>query len=312
METKKIVMGVISVAVAIVVLMSMIPIFTDAGASEDTYTNEGFFYANYLTSTSTDTLTWDYADPTILTINDIDVDTSQWDSSYQNVTVAFSNKWFIRFALDTTVIYLYDVDTAISSSTDYCSPSNEKNFSMVCASGTATITMGEEVYTETIAGDGLIITGENTGAYVMKKSSTNAYVLGDSLVYGSGRTDRALGTQGTSTNIMYKASVDDGAVLIGISPNTYEVTTTSVTYSEVSNGHEDLYQLSKFTVGLTDGENTGTLTYNQIFVPSEVHAERSVHASPVEATLIGLIPLLMMVGIMLTAVGLFIAKYRKN
>lgn len=311
MNAKSITIGVVAMVVATVIVVTCaVPIISDSVKTEDTYTNEGFFYANYLTSASTDTLTWKYTNPTVLTVNDVDVDTSQWDSSYQNVTVAFSNKWFIRFALDTTVIYLYDVDTALSSSTDYCSVANEKNFSMVCESGTATITMGEEVYTETITGDGLIITGESKGAYVMKKSSTNAYVLGDSLVYGSGRTDRALGTSGTSTNIMYKASVDDGAVLIGISPNTYEVTTTSVTYSEVSNGHEDLYQLSKFTVGLTDGENTGTLTYNQIFVPSEVHAERSVHVDGPTGDILAVIPILMVLGIVIGAVALFLTNRR--
>lgn len=311
MEIGKLPMAIVGITIAVIVCaVVLIPVVQESTQAYDTFTNDGFFHANYLNTESTDVMTWDHTNPSVITINNVDIDTSTWDSSYNNVTLAFSNKWFIRFALDTTVIYLYDVDTVPSSATSYASPTNEKDFSMVCASGTATITIGTDEFVETIANDGLIIASETTAPYVMKKSTTNAYVLGDSLVYGSGRTDRALGVASTSVNMMAKADVDDGCTLIGLSPNTYTVTTTEVTYTTVDNGHDDLYQLKNFKIGLTDGVNSGTVTYNQIFVPSSVTAERSVHPDQTTTQLINVIPILVIIGIVMLAVGTMI-YYRR-
>lgn len=309
METKKIVMGVISVAVAIIVLMSMIPIFTDAGASEDTITNKGFMSAKILDESTTATISWEYTNPTILVVDDVEINISNIESSYSAITIAFSNDWFIR-AVQNTGLILYKTGTSSASAIEGATVSSEKDFSMTVASGVATIGIGENTYEYTIDGDGLIVTTEENAPYVIKKSTDIAYVNGDSVVYGVGRTDRALNVSGSSFNAIFKASVDDGVTAISYSPQ-WTVTGSSVAYTDNAT-HEDLYDLTAFTVSLFATENSGSVTYNQIFVPTQVTAERSIHASPVEATLIGLIPLLMMVGILLTAIGLFIAKYRKN
>lgn len=303
MDLRKNIMMIVSVMVAVIIALSvLVPVIQDTSASEDTFTNEGFFYARALNSDSTDILEWDPANPTKLVINNVEVDTTTIDSSYSNVTVAFSNDWFIRFALDTTVIYLYEADSEVSSSTDYASVSNEKTFNMTCLNGVATITIGDATYNETIQGDGLIISPDKAD-YVMKKSTTKAYVVGDSVVYGSGRTDRALGVQGTSFNAMFKASVDEGVIPIAYSPNTYTVTDSSVTYTDIAGGtYVDLYELTDYKITITDGTNSGTITYNQIFVPTEVNAERSVHVSTIEASLLGIIPLLVVIGIVIGAV----------
>lgn len=310
METKKMVMGVISVAVAIIVLMSMIPIFTDAGASEDTFTNVGVFNAKSMDATSSHTLTYDYTTPTILTVDDADIDMSNTPLTYASVSVAFSNDWFLRYILSNNSLILYKCGTNSAAAIKTIAPSDEANVSVTISDGSATIVMGESTYSYTVDGAGMIITSD-VGDYVVKKSTDKAYVNGDSVVYGIGRTERALGTSGTSFNAMISASVDDGLTPIYYSPEYTFSENESVNYTENSS-HKDLYELSGFTFNLVSGGEDHPVTYNQIFVPTEVTAERSAHASPVEATLIGLIPLLMMVGIMLTAVGLFIAKYRKN
>lgn len=290
-------------AIGVLVFASLlIPVVNDANDIEDNFNNTGFFYAKELNENSTDTLAWDHTNPTILTVNGVDIDTSGMDSSYTSISIGFSDKWFIRFALDTTIIYLYDVDTAISSSTDYASPSTEKDFLLECSSGVATITIGTETYTETISGDGLIIS-EKPAGYVMKNATTSAYVLGDSVVYGVGRTDRALGVSGTSYNTIFKATVDDGVTPIAYSPNTYTVTGSSVTYTAGTSGYNDLYLLSNCKLNLTDGNNTGTVTYNQIFVPASVTAEKSIHADEPTRDILAVLPLILICALIMGVLG---------
>lgn len=311
METKKIVMGVISVAVAIIVLMSMIPIFTDAGASEDTYTNEGMLYATPLNDESEYTIEWKYETPTTLTVNEdvFDLTAILSGTVYQGFTFLFTDEWMLRYQADSSSILLIKVNEA-ATTVDTASVSTEKDLTVSISEGAAAITIGTTTYDYVVDSDGLIITNDEDAEYVLKTSTDKAYVLGDSMIYGAGRTGRPFGA-GTALSTLGKGSVDDG-MTIEISPSSYSVDSSSINSVSVS-GHESLYEVTDFSFVLNNGSGTTTtITYNQIFVPHEVTAERSVHASPVESTLIGLIPLLMMVGIMLTAVGLFIAKYRKN
>lgn len=279
----------------------VIPTIQDITATENKYTNSGYFYATAINDESEDTLSYDYTNPSVLTINGVNVDMSTISTSYDNVTVAFSDKWFIRYAISTGIIYLYETDTEATGSVSYASPSTEKNFSLTCASGTATIVIGSDTYTETITGDGLIISSEKS-EYVMKKSMDKAYVNSDSLVYGAGRTDRALGVQGSSYNAIFKASVDDGVTVIGMSPNTYSITDSSVTYTDLSGSVLDLYELTGFSVSLTDGVNSGSITYNQIFVPSEITGELAKHLDSTEVVLLGLVSVLILVAIVMMAV----------
>ena len=290
-------------AIGVLVFASLlIPVVNDANDIEDNFNNTGFFYATALNENSTDTLAWDHTNPTILTVNGTDIDTTRMDSSYTSISLGFSDKWFIRFVLDTTTIYLYEVDTVSSSTDVYASPSNEKDFLMECNAGVATFTIGETTYTETISGDGLIIS-EKPAEYVMKKSTTAAYVLGDSIVYGVGRTDRALGVAGTSYNVVFKASVNDGVTPIAYSPNTYTVVSSSVTATDGTAGYVDLYQLTNCKLNLTDGVNSGTVTYNQIFVPATVTAEKAIHADEPTRDILAVLPLILICALIMGVLG---------
>ena len=306
METKKIVMGVISVAVAIIVLMSMIPIFTDAGASEDTFSNvEGS--QSYMTKIGTDTESYTLVidgenNPGYVTVNGVDIrpnpgtlfcidgfglirnHTGYTDDRFSAVRLEFGNSL---------------------GSTNYV------NLSIV--NGVCTYIYGTQTTPATIdisaGGFGII----DKGNYVMTNADQHKYLNSDSEIYGQGLTTVTGGAW--NTQLVVKGTIEDGITVTNIYPPAQADTVFSditIVNTEVS-GHEDLYDMEKITFVATYSTNDPTdCTYNRVIIPAEVTAERSVHASPVEATLIGLIPLLMMVGIMLTAIGLFIAKYRKN
>lgn len=301
METKKIVMGVISIAVAIIVLMSMIPIFTDAGASEDTFTNDTNVLWRMKALENGDTYTFTGATDT-WTLNGVD---QGIPANGQNALLG--PDWCVRAngqARGSTISgNLYNTILAVTSE-------DTITFTAQGLGGDAT---------QSLPGYGV----DKNGDYALTIfGQMSAYANGNSVIVGTGNT--AVDNVGFVCHV--EATVDDGATFTimdnrgGVHISNVVLSNTKVNYTTVD-GYKDLYKVSSITTDIafdsTDGDNvttshTGSIEYSSVVVPYEVTAERSAHASPVESTLIGLIPLLMMVGIMLTAVGLFIAKYRKN
>lgn len=298
METKKIVMGVISVAVAIIVLMSMIPIFTDAGASEDTFKNEGNGQYAFISGEDTYTLEWKYSDPTNVIVNGVTV-----AGVPGNESIAMGD-FTVRIQPSATgyaQLILANNESGITANA-----SDQKDFTFSYSDGTVTVTNGTT--TKSFESDGFYAIVSDEGTHTMKSTTSTAYIKETDELLVMGITN--VGTQ-WNTGYMVEGTVTDYEVSQWTGTNSY--TPTNITDDSTKiNGYKDLYSIKQFQWTIDNSGTSQTVTYNYFLVPIEVTAERSVHASPVESTLIGLIPLLMMVGIMLTAVGLFIAKYRKN
>lgn len=305
METKKIVMGVISVAVAIIVLMSMIPIFTDAGASEDTFTNKGFFYVDSLDENQSVTYS---CDPNGAYVDGVAI-TGEYATGYSGgASIAYTENFVVRWA-GTGPYALRGAYWAYNQTGSASITFNgDGTYSGTYTSGSTTTDISG-TFTEFY---GLVL--ENSDR-VMTTSSSDKYANGDTIINGTGLSRCVNINEYYVINI--EGTIDDGVTVTAYSQlNGSEVTdlvisNIEINKSEVSN-YIDLYDIESITFDVTLDDKTDSLTYTVFTLPTEVSAERSVHASPVEATLIGLIPLLMMVGILLTAIGLFIAKYRKN
>lgn len=299
METKKIVMGVISVAVAIIVLMSMIPIFTDAGKSEDTFDNSdsAFYFMKELESGDSWTRTngvWAYNGETLT------------NSSNDNVSIVVTENTVFR-------------QSGQVRGTTY-GGNTINTVDVVTVDTTDVIKLNTNTTINYTVGYGAVTEGD----LILKNYTDKAYVHGDTPIWVTGVTGLPQTSSLGNLVCHVEGTIDDGFTITvdpvsnGAASNIV-VGDYTVNYSEV-NGYKDLYLIENIQFGITadytDSDVTTskstTATYSTFILPKEVTAERSAHASPVEATLIGLIPLLMMVGIMLTAVGLFIAKYRKN
>lgn len=301
MNLGKNIMMIVSLMVAVIIALAvLVPVIQDTSASEDTLKNTGIFNAKSLTETSETTLMFDHTNPNILTVDGVDIDMSNTVSPYSQVTVIFTNDWFARYILGNQAIAVYKCGTNSANAIGGGSVSSGNDLSISISNGSATITFGETTLTYDVSGDGAIISPTEAD-YVIKKASDTAYVNSDSIVYGAGRTDRALGQSSTSFNAILKASIDDGVTPIAYSPQYNFSETQSVNYSEVES-HVDLYSLTGFTFNLTAQDVEYPINYNQIFVPTEVTAERTVHVTPIEASLLGIIPLLVVIGIVIGAV----------
>ena len=306
MEIGKLPMAIVGITIAVIVCaVVLIPVVQESTQAYDTLTNEGIINAEILDATSEKTLTYDHTKPSIIVVDDVEIDLSSLSSPYSSLTIVFSDDWFIRYV---SGLALFKCGTNSANVVDSATASNEKDLSLTISSGSATIVIGETTYNYDIDGDGFMVTTDKSD-YVVKTASSTSYVKSDSIVFGIGRTDRALGTSGTSFNFMGKASIDDGVTPLYYSPQYNFGETESVNYT-TDTTHLDSFMLTGFTFNLTSGGVEHPTTYNQIFVPSEITVERSVHPDSTTTQLINVIPILVIIGIVMLAVGSMI-YYRR-
>lgn len=303
MESKGIITVAVTVTVAVIVLAGILmPVLDDATTTEDKFTNDGVLYARTLDADSECIISFDHTTPTIVTIDDVDIDMIELTTALntQQITIAFSDDWFIRclYNAGNKAIVVYKCGTSSAQAIGGASESNGNDMTVTISSGAATITYGETTLNYNIDADGMVLSSKKAD-YIIKSSTDEVYVNSDSIVYGAGRTDNALGTSNSSFNAISKASIDDGVTLLYYSPQYTISADESVTYTTDS-GHKDLYLLKNYVFNLTDnGGVDHPITYGQIFVPAEVTAERSVHFTDSMNGLLAVIPMLILVAVLI-------------
>lgn len=299
MNTKLIGISIAAVVGIIVLGSVLMPILDDATATTDTYTNEGLFYLKKIdTSADTVTISWDYTDPAVLTVNGNAVDLPLSGSIlYSPID---GDDWAIRCGhteSDTTFNGLYTTGAV----TFALSTSDEKNMNIVLDSGTATVTIGTDEYEYTYTECYHI---DTDGSYVMKKSTDYVYLNGDSEIYCIGRSTWT----GGNVNIRVDGNIDDGINITPINREGYTVSDEVYDYTEV-NEHEDLYSFKGLSFVVTDTASppkTHAITYSQVIVPAEVTAERSVHFTDGQNAILGAIPIMIIVAILLGVIALVV------
>lgn len=304
MDLRKNIMMIVSLMVAVIIALSvLVPVIQDTSASEDTFTNEGYYTMDLMTSSSTKTIRWEIATPNILTIDGEDFDTNTFAGSGRSYTVIGSDTVFIRYSASTsrTLFQAFGADNSYNA----YSTSDTMTYAEVTISGgtiaiasdksgyeSASYSIGTECYAISLDGD----------YAVMKKTDESAYVLGDSPIRFMGIT----GTSGAASFGTYGVgTIDDGMTLstmyVGSNYTTITFSDPVATKTAVS-GYEDLYLLEKYTFTADIDGTEDDVTYSYFLVPYEVTAERSVHVSTVEASLLNIIPLLVVIGIVMGAV----------
>lgn len=296
MNLGKNIMMIVSLMVAVIIALAvLVPVIQDSSASEDTFSNIDGSVAHYKKIGTTENITWewDHTNPLVMSI---DGDTATLPSNLA-VTVSTSGDWLIRFSGGNTLTF-FPNNNASPTTPVTASVADGTDMSISFNSGTMTVTnTADTPVTRTISYTELyiMVADDDTDYdYVMKSNTQSAYMNGDSPFYASGMS--VVGGQG-GFGYTITGSIDDGATISQFRGSPTTNTNESVNYTEVS-GHEDLYKLDSITFKANDTN----MLYNYFLVPTEVTAERTVHVSPIEASLLGIIPLLVVIGIVIGAV----------
>ena len=139
------------------------------------------------------------------------------------------------------------------------------------------------------------------GAYTMTYYDQPATVLKDTtVIVGNGTT-----AVNAWTNRFYiEGTTDDITVTpaTGITVSNVQVNTTAIP------SLKDGVKLDSVTFTATDGENTVDATYNRVIVPIEIIAEKAIHADDNTASIISMIPIILILGIVVMFVGVVLVR----
>ena len=323
MNTKTMIELVVGVVVGLIVLSAaLMPVIHTATTTEKTFLNEGYYTMDAITESTTHVIEWEKSNPTILIIDDEPVDMS-WTDVTKSYTLIGSDTMVVRYergANDTAGVQMFTTTVGaqyLSFHSNSAATAGDKATITLSNSTVSFVTDGTAPLDKTITDigtDAYVINPTNTGDYtiVMKRADTPAYVKGDSTIrfigvsVSSGPNGIALYGIGT---------LDDGMTLSTIYTNN---TVTDVAYSDpvptdtAVSGYDDLYSLDKynFTISYTDNGTPKTFdaTYSYFLIPNEVTAEKSIHADATTIELLGVIPILIIVGLIVGIAAVVVSR----
>ena len=306
MNVKEITMGIVATIVALViVVVCAIPIISESVDPNDTFKNEGSFELTYNQPDSI-TLEWDHTVPGTITVNDEAI-TMPTLTNGESRTVLCGDDWIIRYGYGTSLGGNYIQWYPSTGASITASVNNGLDLVVTCDSGTVTVTDTATTPNTATASYTYFYCVANDGDYVMKNGSETVYVTGDTTVYAMGLTN--VGTY-TSTGIKIEGTIDDGMTWSVFRGNAeYTFSDEEIHYTEVG-GYIGLYSLESMTATVTAGDQSVDAVYSYFIVPSEISAEKAVHADSSVTSILSVIPVMMVLAILIGAVGMFIKTRR--
>lgn len=300
MNLGKNIMMIVSLMVTVILALAvLVPVIQDSSASEDTFTNDGYYRMSKITSDDEGSwvYSWTSEKPKIVVVNDVEYNI---DPSGSYTIIGAGDGWVSRLVNTSSYSYIQNMySDGLGSggngmkSMDCTITGGTASFSIVLADDTTSTKSMTYTYAYVLDKDGPMI---------MKDSTIPAYMNEDSDIFAIGVTASA----GFPLNVfMITGNIEDGVTVdntIHKSGGQDFVASNVVIHESEKTDHIDLYSLDKITFTATDGTDTINATYSYFLVPYEVTAERSVHVSTVEASLLNIIPLLVVIGIVMGAV----------
>lgn len=300
---------IVGVVVALVLAGATLPIWADTLATEDTFTNEGYFYLDKLKSTdeTEHTISWASTNNKILTIDGVDMDVTTWGlSSYQQVTVFATETDLIRLGVTSVGFGLQWIQIR-GATISYASASS--NFDATISGGTASIMLDTESDPRILTYTEAYFIQPDKSDYVMKKSNESAYMNSDSPIYSLGYTSLSYGGGNDNAVLKITGNVESVNIQAVRQSSAYEVAFSNIVidHTAVSN-YLDLYKFDKITFTATENDTANACIYSYVIVPTEITADRSVSMAGPLGVLVGVIPLLMVAGLVTGAVVWFINR----
>lgn len=295
MDTGKFVGLLVFGIIGALLVVALTPMITDVTDPNKTYENEGYF--NLEKYTDELTFSWDYTDPDVFTVNDEEVE--YHNDSGMNVSVVLGERFAIRLTPNNAGISFYGAGTYISAN------ATTPVITATLSEGSITVTNGTN--SKVITNVTEVYSIANDGSYVMKKADSTAYlnsgseIVADSEIYATGQTFNGSNyifwhMDGTIDDLKYPDEYDSGLTI-----------TNEAIHGQYSTVCNDLYELNNITFTATASNSVVyNVTASYFVVPAEVTAEKTVHADSTLATVLNLLPLIVVIGLFMFLVGEFL------
>lgn len=308
LDIKKMVMGVVTMVIAVVLVVTFaVPVLSESTQTTDTFTNDDYYcMMDKLSSSSSHTITWANETKDKITIDNVDF-YPDWSGS--PIIYADGNN-LIRCTATTGGYYLNIVG---SSTANGVGSSSDLSATITIAEGTTTYehtTSGGTTSSVTSTFDsGYCIIPGDDGEYVLAKSSATKYILGDTEIFTMGYATISSAWQNVFS---LSGTINDGITVTFVSStlgNDQTITSSEPSYTE-EDSHINLYSYSKTNFTASVNGVTKDLSLGNTIVPYEVTAERTIHPDSTVIAIISIIPVLLILSILISAVYLFITTRR--
>ena len=297
MEIGKLPMAIVGITIAVIVCaVVLIPVVQESTTTHTTFTNDGLI--NYKFFEATDEYSFELTDG-VLSVNGETITQPSAVVGNFTYTMVGSDNWLLRYANNngSPIIQAVGIkkDGTQANSNVVAGEISDGDF-VVTTTLNNTITFGfEKLYAMV----------KNPDEAVLKESTSSSYILGNSEIFIAGLT-----TISAWYNMIFiTGTYDDGITIT--SPNLDGVTFDNIQWViEPVSDYIDLYKLTAIKFDATYNDTVTHCTYNFFDVPSSVVAEKSVHLDQTSIQLINVIPILVIIGIVMLAVGTMI-YYRR-
>lgn len=294
MENKNILNIAIVLTIGVILTGALLgPVISDATKTTETLDNSGYFHMEKYTAEDELTMVWDPTTPKQLTVNDVAYRPAVPINQFINL--AIGDNWYVRYAdggANTFMQISTGTFTTIEATQNSTSP-----ITIECSNGTATITHDTNVRTATYT-EIYAISGDS-GEYVMKNSNEPVYMAGNTEFTALGIT--GLGTGRAVLKIT--GDVDNGANVEVIASEPTGATTTNIVVNATPLTNYVGYSLSTITFDIVSDGVEYPATYSYFIVPASVTLELSEHLTPGQISLMGAIPVMVIVALLMAAVG---------
>lgn len=285
---------IIGVMVSALILVAFVPVFNEVSSTTDTFDNSGFARSQMKELADGDSWirsdgVWYYEDEEVTS------------GSSGNYSILFTDNMVVR-----EIANVRGINVSYSSNGVTSIDVSDGDTSLELTYNQSTTASYEFSY-----GYGAVAEGD----YILKTTSSSAYVLKDTTIYLTGITSLT-GANTSEVICTVAGSIEDGFT-VSVAP-VKNGTATNLTIGEITvnatevSGYVDLYKLTNITfdIGATynDEEVTYNATYSTFVMPKEVTAEKSVHGGSAFNAVIDIIPLVAGVGLLMGAVYYFISR----
>lgn len=296
MEKMNVLTLIITLVVGVILTGALLgPVINDATKTEQTFVNEGVFNYGIFTPEDEYELEVVGADGSI-TVNGVAVDPFNATTRYYSIVA--SDNFVARYGYSNNIYFCQCVGKDSSNNT-FADGGVLTNISIDNGALAVQITKSDStVVSKTVEFTELYAIVPTADEAVMKVATDSVYIKGDSPIYSSGLTQVTL----WSNLFHLEGTYNDGLTIS--SPNLPDATYDNITWNiEPVSGYVDLYKLTSIEFDINNNGTTYHATYAYFGVPAEVTAELSNHLTPGQISLMGAIPVVVIVALLMVAVG---------
>lgn len=308
MDTNNLMKIIVSAVIGVVVFAAiLVPVIGGATDINGSVTNEGLYNMKEYQTTDTFTAKWEYTKPYQLTVNG---ETAQLPTSAGTFpyTILGGEDFMVRLLIEGNTKYFQAwLDPASVTVYEAKTSGGGSNMEITLSEGVLTFDNGSGT-TKSVTLSASFYCANDDGEFVMKAYNETACVMEDSELVAIGISP--INTSGTATadRFCVTGTIEDGFTAVNL-PHEITVGDITATYTDSTNTKlVDLLDFSKIEFTVTYDSTETDVTYSQMLVPVEVTGELIIHPGTSEIALLNIIPLLVLVGLVLGAVGAVLSR----